>query len=66
MVSLILFEIIAPLSAILLQMEIDFLSITSFGLYYQKKNVILFLFELPMFKTFWYLINGTGKRDTCD
>lgn len=54
MVSLILFEIIAPLSAILLQMEIDFLSITSFGLYYQKKkkNVILFLFELPMFKTF--------------
>ena len=38
MVSLILFEIIAPLSAILLQMEIDFLSITSFGLYYQKKK----------------------------
>ena len=65
MVSLILFEIVAPLSAILLQMEIDFSSITSFGLYYQK-NVVLFLFELPMFKTFWYLINGTGKRDTCD
>ena len=51
MVSLILFEIVAPLSAILLQMEIDFSSITSFGLYYQK-NVVLFLFELPMFKTF--------------
>ena len=65
MVSLILFEIVAPLSAILLEMEIYLLSITSFGLYYQK-NVVLFLFELPMFKTFWYLINGTGKRDTCD
>lgn len=42
MVSLILFEIIAPLSAILLQMEIDFLSITSFGLYYQKKMSFYF------------------------
>lgn len=51
MVSLILFEIVAPLSAILLEMEIYLLSITSFGLYYQK-NVVLFLFELPMFKTF--------------